>query len=162
MTIRAQKRALLAVAAALFVAAGGVLLWGFSPSSWPKIESSSTPVRHARLVSASNSAATTVPALASFEAIWDRPLRRPLYDPPPPVPPPVEKKPLPPLKAKLLATIIEPEGSQAMLELPNGAVVFRRVGEIVGPENPESQLTDIQAGLVIVKRGTDESRLTIE
>ena len=44
------------------------------------------------------------PSRDAFAKLWDRPLRRPLYDPPPPK---VEVKEPPPLAVDLVGTIVE-------------------------------------------------------
>ena len=58
---------------------------------------------------------------------------------PPPPPKPVERKVLPPIRARLLATMIEAENSTAVLRLATGEVVFRKVGQPLG--NGESNAT---------------------
>lgn len=65
-----------------------------------------------------------------LQPYWSRPLRRPLYDPPPKK----EEKPKfvpPPLKVKLLGTIMEPGNAQAILMTSNGEVVMQRAGDTV-------------------------------
>jgi hypothetical protein len=99
---------------------------------------------------------------SQFEAYWDRPLRRPLFDAPPPAPKHVEKKPLPPIRAKLLATMIESEDSTAILKLGRGEVVFRKVGEAIGEEDSDAKVAKIEPSFVVVRRGDGETRLTID
>ena len=58
--------------------------------------------------------------------VWDKPLRRPLYDPPPPPPPQIP--PPPPLRLKLLGTIVESGRSEAIVSVATGQIEMARVG----------------------------------
>lgn len=161
MTLRTRKRLLTLLSLCLLTLCAGVVAWGLSE---PQLASESRQPHTPQPSEARSPVAGEEPRVTAsdFDPHWDRPLRRALYDPPPPVPKPVEKPPLPPLRAKLLATIIEPNGSQAMLELNGGQVVFRRVGDIIGPENEESTVSEILPGVIVVKRGDEQSRLSVE
>jgi hypothetical protein len=99
---------------------------------------------------------------ADFETVWERPLRRALFDPPPPPPKPVEKKILPPLRVKLVATMIESDESTAVLKLAGGEVVFRKVGEMLGGDESDAKISKIEAGAVLVLRGGEECRLLVD
>jgi hypothetical protein len=60
-------------------------------------------------------------------------LRRPLHDPPPPTPPPPPPVTSdPPLDIQLTGTIYEPGHCRAMIQLPDGTIQLRAVGDIVG------------------------------
>lgn len=93
---------------------------------------------------------------------WQTELRNPLYDPPPP-PPKVEvKKELPPIRAKLLGTIIEPGASRAMISYSGGAVKFRGVGELLGEQDPEAIIDSIGPSSIRIKRGDETTELTVD
>jgi len=161
MTLRGKKSILIIGSAFLWIAAAGVLAWGIRPPELPVKSHSAAEFDRSREKAANHPAAISLSS-KDFEAYWDRPLRPPLFDPPPPPPPVVEKKPIPPVRAKLLATMIEAGNSMAMLELENGEVVFRKVGELIGPPNSEAKVAEIQPGTVIVRQGEDETRLTVD
>ena len=162
MTLRGKKRVLVLLSLGCWALTAAVVLWGTRESLLPQPVVRSSSESHSK--TRKSSAAKSAPALAesAFEAHWERPLRRPLYDPPPPVPPPVVKEPLPPLQAKLLATMVEPGKTMAMLQLPGGQVVFRKVGEVVGPEPGNPTIAEIQPGAVTVTRGDETTKLFVD
>ena len=69
-------------------------------------------------------------AIDDFALLWSLDLHRPLYDPPPPEVKTVKFVP-PPLKVKLVGTVIEEPESQAMVLDGRGDVVFLRIGDTV-------------------------------
>ena len=106
----------------------------------------------------------------SFERLWDRPLRRPLVDPPPPPPPkpvvvtPPEPKPKPPPKpapkppppppkpeVELVGTIIEAERPLAILVDASGRI------DMKGP----GQEFDLRPGGVTLKSVDDRSAVVM-
>jgi hypothetical protein len=173
MTLKMKKRLLTALSLLIFSAAGGILIWGFcqAPGAEPAGAGESSLASNAkRLLKTSRSSSVTTdksstsPAvgLQSFAALWERPLRRPLFDPPPRPQVVAEKKALPPLRARLLATMIEAENSMALLRLSNGEVVFRKVGQPLGAEEPTAKIARIEAGSVSVTREGNETRLLVD
>jgi hypothetical protein len=87
-----------------------------------------------------------------FETIVARQLQRPLFDPPPPVAAPVPTKPKPQLPTiKLLATMIEPSGNQAMLADSKGTIQILRVGGSIGEGQSAVILKEINPQQVIVQ-----------
>ncbi len=74
-------------------------------------------------------------------------LRRVLHDPPPSAPAaPAAAKPTPPLDIRLAGTIYEPGHCKAMIQLPDGTVQLKGVGESAG----NARITDIQQGSATV------------
>jgi len=165
MTLKSKKRLLSAGSLALTCAAIGVLVWGFSTAAPPDAEQRAAPrtVAGKARGHAAKSPASAEPVISrgSFEGIWDRPLRRPLFDPPPP-PAVVQKNPPPPLHVQLLATMVESESAAALLKLSNGEVVFRKVGEVLGADYPQARIAKIEPGTVCVRRGQEEAHLQID
>lgn len=98
---------------------------------------------------------------ASAPANWERQLRRPLFDPPPVVAV-VVKPPPQPLRVKLLATMVEPENSTAMLKHANGKVVFCKAGDSLGADEAGTEILKIETGSISVRRGQELLRLTVE
>jgi hypothetical protein len=97
------------------------------------------------------------PIKEDFAQLCDRPLRRPLYDPPPPKP---EVRQLPPLQVELLGTILEGENSMAILRSEQGQVEYRRKGDSVGPADSPAKLVEIQGDAVLLDRA--EERITLK
>ena len=50
----------------------------------------------------------------------------------------------------------------AMLKLASGQVVFRKVGEAIGADEPSVQVSRIEIGAISVRRGNEEMRLSVE
>ena len=69
---------------------------------------------------------------------------------------------LPPLRAKLMGTIIEPGASQAMIGLPGGRVEFRSQGELLGPQDEGAVISRIGPASIEVARGDERTELKIE
>jgi hypothetical protein len=171
MTLKATKRMLALASLALFAASAWVLVWGLTPSTSQEDEkpAAAGPQSTAPSSSRPHAATKAVPAApsplitsANFAATQDRPLRRPLFDPPPPPSVIVQKKALAPIRARLLATMIEAENSTAVLRLASGEVVFRKVGEALGNTEPDAKVARIEPGVVSVSRAGDETRLMVD
>lgn len=94
------------------------------------------------------------------QQLWGKPLRRPLYDPPPPPPPP--KKKLPPLKVELMATIVEPGNSMAIVSLPDGITEYKTIGDTLGPKESPAELIKILADSIVLKREDQEVTLRLK
>ena len=73
-----------------------------------------------------------MPPLASFENLWDRDLRRPLFDPAPAPPAPPAAVAPPSLSVRLVGTVTEPGHSQALLMTPEGKLEIKAIGEQSG------------------------------
>ena len=173
MTLKTTKRLLTLATLLILSAAVGILAWGFAPAAeiepteglGPSLVSADKATKRA---TRNPSKAVTTDLVASsidaanLAAFWERPLRRPLFDPPPPPPKPIEKKVLPPIRARLLATMIEAENSTAVLKLASGEVVFRKVGQPLGTDEPNAKIARIEPGSVSVSRDGDETRLMVD
>jgi hypothetical protein len=171
MRLKTTKRLLNLASLCALSTAGAVGYWGVMP-----VSSSENPAGDAQghlapstvhETGMPNNKAPAPPAIAglggtSLSMNWTRPLRRPLFDPPPPAPIVVVKPPPPPIRAKLLATVIESENSTAMIRLVNGQVVFHKVGEPLGPDEPDAVLTKIETGSILIRRGNEQLRLSVE
>ena len=163
MSIKNKKRLLLLWTVALWGIGYFLFEWSMQEVELPAAE---TKVRtpSIKLKKKSENVPSDVPVrfvARQFEPYWEKPLQQPLYDPPPPKPKVVEKPPPKPIQATILATMIEPNNTMAMIQLSGNKVVFRKIGEVIGPQNPEAIIADIQDGFVIVKQEEQEVRLTI-
>ena len=98
----------------------------------------------------------------SHEAIiklCDRPLRRPLYDPPPPKP---EVRQLPPLSLELLGTIIEDANSMVIVRSDQGSVQYKRIGDAVGPPDSPANIVEINSNSMVVERAKERITLKVK
>jgi hypothetical protein len=171
MRLKTTKRLLNLASLALLGTAAAVGYWGITPVSGltnPAYDAighlAQSPFHETGTSSNKSPAPPSAAGLAgtSLSMNWARPLRRPLFDPPPPAPIVVVKPPPQPIRAKLLATEIESENSTAMLKLVNGQVVFHKVGEPLGADEPGAVISKIETGAILVRRGTEELRLSVE
>ncbi len=162
MTLQTRKRLLNALAAGIFLLSAAVILQGVSTPTLPEpTANASGPSGAVPLKQISEMPARALTA-KDFERYWSVPLRRPLYDPPPPPPKVVEKPPPQPLRAKLIATVVAPGNSTAMLQLAGGQVVFRKVGEEIGPDEGGAKIAAIESGSVRVERGEEKLELKVQ
>lgn len=171
MRLKTTKRLLNLASLCALTAAGAVGYWGITP-----VLSNLNPADEALGRSAPSTVHVTgtpnINALAppvitglsgpSPSMNWSRPLRRPLFDPPPPAPIVVVKPPPPPIRAKLLATVSDSENSKAMIRLVNSQVVFRKVGEPLGADEPDAVISKIESGSILIRRGNERLRLSVE
>jgi len=97
---------------------------------------------------------------ATAQTLARRQFQRPLFDPPPPPPPVVEKKPPPTVSVKLLATMPEPGGGQAMFADSQGAIVIKSLGEDVAASSGRAQLTEIANDHVLFR--CEETVITLK
>ena len=174
MRLKPTQRLLNLASLVVVGAAGATGYWGMMPISNLDLDRSAggAAAQEIKLpVSESGTAKAKALSVASATAgiggtrlamNWGRALRRPLFDPPPPAPIVVVKPPPQPIRAKLLATVIEPENSTAMIRLANGQVVFRKVGDSLGAEESSAEIAKIEAGSISVRRGQEELRLSVE
>ena len=164
MTLRSKKR-LLIMAAVLLTACGiGALALSFV--EWPMKSADVQPPRYSSIAMTQQSEIPTESqarkiSAQDLQAYWQRPLRRVLFDPPPPPPKVVEKPPPRPVTTRLLATMIEPGNTMAMLQLSTGEVIFRKVGDELGANDADVKITAIEEGAVKVIRQNDETKLSI-
>jgi len=164
MALRSRKLLCLLSTLLILVASGGILFWGWSP---PVVQSVRQPrLKPARVPASAQSATPTSTGLtnASFASLWDRPLRKPLYDPPPPKKEPPPKPKPKPIHARLTATMVnkrDPAKSMAWMQLPNGQSVFRKKGDMIGGEDDDVEIVSIEEGKVQVRRGEQTSEMTV-
>lgn len=164
MTLRTQRRLLLFLSLTLLACAGTIAVWPWTP--WGKLDP--LPVVQLNLQTgksapskSQHSPEVQLTAL-NFQKSWESPLRRPLFDPPPPPPPKLVEKPPPrPIAAQLLATMIEPKKSMAMIRLSTGEVVFRKLGDELGAADQGAKITAIEAGTIKVVRDQQETSLRV-
>ncbi len=174
MRLRTTKRLLNLASLVVLGTAGAVGYWGMVPVASLDVDARALDGPAPKPAPTTNNPGTaktkvtpSTPATASFGGTipatdWGRALRRPLFDPPPPAPVIVAKAPPQPIRAKLLATVIESDNSTAMLKLANAQVVFRKVGESLGAEDAGVEISKIDTGAITVRRGKEEIRLSVE
>ena len=100
---------------------------------------------------------TTTVSTQDFAQLWDRALRRPLYDQPPPKP---EVRQLPPLRVEVLGTVLEDANSMAFVRGEKGNMETKRIGDTVGPAESPGKLVQITADAVVVER--EQERITLK
>jgi len=155
LSLRIRKLCFALATGLCLAGAAAILAWGTKPLA-PLATAAAQSATH---VATSRELAAThdrEPTRDDFASLWDRPLRRALYDPPPP--PPVVRE-LPPLGVELLGTIIEPDNSMALVRSEQGSVEYKRVGDIVGPVDSPASVVEIGAESIIVERA--EERITL-
>jgi hypothetical protein len=174
MRLKTTKRLLNLASLAALGAAGAVGYWGIVPASSLDVDAQAEDGAAHHVASptlnpgtARTKVAPSAPAIALLGGTnpaidWGRALRRPLFDPPPPAPVVAAKAPPQPIRARLLATLIESDNSTAMLRLANAQVVFRKVGESLGAEDAGVEISKIETGAITVRRGKEEIRLSVE
>lgn len=160
MLLKTQRRLLYLISFALILFAGGLAAWVWTNPVELDPDSLSSTATAAPIAKSLESALPKVTG-NQFASYWPKPLRRPLYDPPPPPPKVVEKPPPKPIRAKLLATMIEPGNTMAMIELSSGVVVFRKKGEEIGADDAGVTILDIATGSIRLRRGEEETKLVV-
>lgn len=163
MTLRTKRRLLILTSLFLFMCAAGVAVWPDSP--WGKGDA----FHVAEIPSPIPVSESPVPEQPAeqhltpqdFRTYWTKLLRQPLFDPPPP-PPKVVEKPQPrPLTARLIATMVEPGNSMAMLQLSSGEVVIRKLGDEIGAADTGAVISAIDEGVIKVVCNEVESKLMV-
>lgn len=91
-----------------------------------------------------------LPSAEESAAVWRRPLRKPLFDPPPTAPVPTSA-PSAPLIAKLLGTIEEEGRSRGLFALKGGATEVRGVGERLGDLPDGAEVVSIEPQRAVLK-----------
>jgi hypothetical protein len=96
-----------------------------------------------------------------FAAVVDRKYQAPLFDPPPAPPPaPPPPKPKPTLSVKLIATMVEPTGNQAMFSDPKGSIQIVGIGSQIASSGAPGEIMEIESNRVVVK--LEEELLTLQ
>lgn len=154
MSVRFTRTMLWLVAVCCLVPAGWIILDAASPREAPSPNSPPT-----RPVVAADEAIATHPrpTLSDFAPFVDRDLLAPLYDPPPPPPESEPKKPTaPPMAAKLLATMVEPGRSRAVLDV-GGSTERVGVGDVV----EGATVLQITPGAIVLQQDGERITLTL-
>jgi hypothetical protein len=174
MRLKTTKRLLNLASLIVVSGAGALAYWGMTPIANVDVDTRANDAATHNGGLPANESGTAKPKSPGSEpptdglggsrgaTNWGRALRRPLFDPPPPAPVVVVKAPPQPIRARLLATVIESENSTAMFRLAKGQVVFRKVGEPLDTEEPGAEIFKIETGAVSVRRGNEELRLSVE
>lgn len=158
MKLRTKRRLMTLASVVVLVAAAWGFLSAWNVPAWPEATANAEAPAEASAGRGPTAAASA--AWDPQSETWRRRLREPLYDPPPPPPP--EKKPLPPLRSKLIGTILQPGASQAIIEAPGGRVEFRSEGDELGPHDQEAVVVEIGPSSVKVARGEEVTELKVE
>lgn len=155
MSLRVQRFYYSVATCCALAATVATVVWGIRPMSAPPEKSTSGD---SVSTTSANVNEKRAPARGDFAKLWDRRLRRPLYDPPPPKP---EVKQLPPLRVELLGTILEEANSMALVRSDKGSVEYKRVGDSVGPAEGAAKLVEIAADAIIVERAQERVTLKV-
>ena len=160
MTLRRQKLALWLLGIGLVL--GGVLVvaWGFRGKCSVVLSQSSTGSARAAKAPTTNPQAPL--SLKEFEPHWNKPLRRPIFDPPPVVIPPPKKEVPPPLNVRLVGTIIEPGETVAMLANARNSLEFKKVGDSWGAGKLLATITAIENSRVTIQYAGETIVLTMQ
>jgi hypothetical protein len=100
-------------------------------------------------------------AIDARQPQWQRPLRRPLYDPPPQPEKKIIRKPRP-ITVKLMGTILEQDASQAFVKQSTGSVQLKRLGDQLTDNRLDGTIEVISAGEIVVKREDGDVRIPVE
>jgi hypothetical protein len=99
-----------------------------------------------------------------FEAVCQKSLRHPLFDPPPKTAVvqtvAIEKKPLP--NVKLVGVAVESDHSLAMFVTARGSFEIKAVGDILGDNANDPQIVSIESQQVTLKYQGDTYRVVLE
>jgi hypothetical protein len=152
MNLYSTKRALWAAGAVLAASIVGVaafsLFWPVGVDAW---QAAPTP----EAAEGAGSTLQQVPPLPRYAAIWQRDLRRPLYDEAPPA---VAPRPRPALRARLIGTAVEPGFACAFFATGKGKTVTRGVGETV----EGAEIKSISDGSVTLLFAGEQLTLNVE
>lgn len=153
MTIRTQRRLLWTAACLLGLACAAV---GTALPAWPlaSFEAEEGPD------AGGAAAAETVerrplPPLSTYAVVYGRDLQRPLVDPTPRTP---ERKPPPPPPVALVGTIVESQGTRALLKTKAGRIKMASVGERVD----EAEVVEVGATSATIRFAGHTYTLNIE
>jgi len=102
------------------------------------------------------------PELVAFEPYWERPLRRPLFDPPPVVETPPAPPPPPPLNLRLVGTILEPGRAVAVLANAAGKIEMKAVGQSTGDPGQPAEILEVHRERVVVRYAGETRELLLE
>ena len=96
--------------------------------------------------------------LDQYDAIYQKDVRRPLYDPPPVVVPPPVTPPPPPLTLQLLGTVLEPGFEYAVVRTGMGQEKLMTVGETLD----SAELLRLDAATATVRFAGQERTLKVQ
>lgn len=165
MSPRRSRQFMMLAILGVWTLSGAVLYWGWQEEPMPQPDKTRAETASSANAEQPDNQASPSPTLTttSFASLWERPLRRVLYDPPPPPKPePPPKRPPPRIQVKVLATMIEASQQTAMIQLNGGAVVFRKVGEAVSPDHESATIEDIKPGAVVIRQGEHLSEYVVD
>lgn len=163
MRLRQTKLICWATGVALLLGAVSVLAWAlYTPCEITLAKDNSNKV--VRRVSASDQTLkeSSASTLENFKPLLAIRLRRPLFDPPPPVIKPPPKKKLPPLRVKLLLTMIDDNSKTAMFMTARGDTLFLQAGQKIGNSDMPAEILEIHSQHVILRYGDEKKTLTID
>jgi hypothetical protein len=152
MRIKHLKYMLWTTAAALTAASAALIVWATHPPVYMNFDEPSLRRNPAESSPAMSNSAINVRELEQL-ALID--LRRPLHDPPIALAP--TARAIPPLDIRLTGTIFEPGYSRAMIQLADGSVQLKAIGDIAG----EARITDIQQGSIRVEYYGQSQQLAV-
>jgi len=149
MRLQRLRIGLYGATAVILAVSVGLLLWALLAPCVPR--TATTEQVAGRSATSSPQGLSETPPLESFEPLFERRFRQPLYDPPPPEPPPVVKKkpPLPPIQ--LEATMIEASGNRAMFSSPREGMLVRGVGETIQAGETSVEIVEIAENEVVLR-----------
>lgn len=154
MTLKQRKKLLTCMLLLMLIAFVRVTIWFFQPLSLPPFSLSSSGSASSLNVPTSNS---TSLSRSRCEAIWDRDLTKPLFDPKPIVvntPPP----PKPKLTVRLTGTALEPGSTYGFFQTPSGDTKLVEIGQVV----EGAKLLSLTADSAVVEYYGDQITLMVE
>jgi len=154
LSLRSQKMCYVVATSLCLAGSLADIFWAVQPTAVPQ----ATTRSHSRidLGDSPSHREASQPVREDFAKLWDRPLRRPLYDPPPPK---AQVKQLPPLRIELLGTILEDANSMAIVRSEKGIVQYKHIGDNVGPTDSPANVVSIDANAIVVER--EKQRITL-
>jgi len=125
--------------------------------TWPLAATGGAEDRTAATVSAATQPARTSRPLGYYAVIWQKDLRRPLYDPPPVAV--IRKKPAKSkLRIKLVGTVIEPGFSYAIVKTDSGQTRLVAVGQSA----EGAEVVSVRDGTATIRFAGEVRQLTVE
>ncbi len=152
--MRTRKR-LLWLASLLLVAGLAATVW--TTFRLPLASLKAGPDGGDRPSAAGSAAIAARPPLAHFAIIYERSLRKPLFDAPPPTPLAAPPPPAPKLTVTLTGTVIEPGNTYALFKDQGESVKLVGVGETIAG----AEVLQITEGSATVRFNGQEMTLTV-